>query len=249
MVTGARRLHSPVDSELSVTDVGRGTPRSERATRRVRRQQRRRRAVLGAAVVGIVAAGTVVFLATRTSPSASRSAPRRAAATTGRATTTSAATTTTTGDPGALPQTPDQPAGSGPELETGTGALWHAVVTDDPATAMPFFFPVSAYQQVKAIQDPSRDWQRRLVGAYETDIHGLHARLGAGASTATLQGIEVPATATWVQPGSEYNKLSYWRVYGARVHYTLDGRPQSFTIASMISWRGRWYVVHLAKIA
>jgi hypothetical protein len=137
----------------------------------------------------------------------------------------------------------------GPDLDVGIEGLWQAVVADDPAPAMPFFFPLSAYLQVKAIGDPAGDWQRRLVGAYQQDIHALHARLGAAASNARLDGIDVPATATWVQPGAEYNKLSYWRVYGTRVRFTVDGRPDSFTIASMISWRGRWYVVHLARIA
>ena len=68
------------------------------------------------------------------------------------------------------------------------------------------------------------------------------------AATADLTGIDVPATAQWVLPGAEYNKGSYWRVYSSQVHYTVDGRAGSFTIASMISWRGEWYIVHLASI-
>jgi hypothetical protein len=52
-----------------------------------------------------------------------------------------------------------------------------------------------------------------------------------------------------VVPGSEYNKLPYWRVYSAQLHYAQNGQPGSFTIASMISWRGEWYIVHLARIA
>ena len=34
----------------------------------------------------------------------------------------------------------------------------------------------------------------------------------------------------------------------ARVVYREDGQIRSFGIASMISWRGVWYVVHLGAI-
>jgi hypothetical protein len=72
--------------------------------------------------------------------------------------------------------------------------------------------------------------------------------LGSGAANATFDGISVPDAAQWVEPGAEYNKIGYWRVYGARLGYTVDGGPGSFTVASMISWRGQWYVVHFARI-
>ena len=170
----------------------------------------------------------------------------RAAATT---TTTLPPTTTTTVDPGTLPQTMDVPATSSPQFQAGHAGFWQAIVTDNPAPAMPFFFPLSAYLQVKAISNPAGDWLSRLVAAYQTDIHSLHASLGAGAATAQLTGIDVPNTAQWVVPGSEYNKLPYWRVYSAQLHYAQNGQPGSFTIASMISWRGEWYIVHLARIA
>ena len=54
--------------------------------------------------------------------------------------------------------------------------------------------------------------------------------------------------ATWVRTGAEYNKGSYYRVYGTTLHYSVGGQARSIAIASMISWRGQWYVVHLASI-
>ena len=56
--------------------------------------------------------------------------------------------------------------------------------TDDPDRAMPFFFPLGAYRQVKDVTDPAADWKHRLVAAYRRDIHALHARLGADAGDA-----------------------------------------------------------------
>ena len=160
-----------------------------------------------------------------------------------------APTTTTEPDPQFLPQTQDKPSATSARFTAGAAALWQAIVTDDPEVAMPFFFPLGAYQQVKAISNPESDWRTRLVSAYREDIHALHDRLGARAGAAQLQGIDVPdGQATWVQPGEEYNKGSYWRVYNAQLRYTVDGQAGSFPIASMISWRGEWYVVHLNSI-
>ena len=206
-----------------------------------------------AAVVVLVAviATTAVAVLLTGGGGAARTTSRtiRTSTTTTTSTTAPAPTTTTTVDPGTLPQTMDQPTTTDPQFVAGVQSFWQAIVTDTPATAMPFFFPLTAYQQVKAIANPASDWQQRLVGAYQQDIHTLHASLGTGAATAQLAGIDVPSGDQWVQPGAEYNKLPYWRIYGTTVRYTDAGRPGSFRIASMISWRGRWYIVHLARIA
>jgi hypothetical protein len=97
---------------------------------------------------------------------------------------------------------------------------------------------------VKAIANPDADWHQRLVRLYDGDIAALHARVAG--RPATFEGVTVPdGAATWVLPGAEYNKGSYWRVYGTVVHYTVGAQPASFVVQSLISWRGQWYVVHL----
>jgi len=149
-------------------------------------------------------------------------------------------------DPGTLPQTKDKPSGSGAAFDARVGALWDGIVHDDPDRAMPFFFPVTAYEQVKAIATPASDWRRRLVANYKRDIHGLHKRLGEHAADAKLVRADVPDDrARWVDPGEESNKLGYFRVYGTRLVYELDGKEHAFDVSSLISWRGEWYVVHL----
>jgi hypothetical protein len=151
------------------------------------------------------------------------------------------------GDPGALPQTHDKPAPSSPALDARAAALWDGIVHDDPERAMPFFFPVSAYEQVKAIPSPASDWRRRLVAAYKRDVHGLNKRLGSQAESAKLIRLDVPDDrARWVDPNEESNKLGYWRVYGTRIVYEIDGKERGLDISSLISWRGEWYVVHLS---
>ena len=152
-------------------------------------------------------------------------------------------------DSGALPQTEDKPEASGAAFDARTHALWDAIVADDPDRAMPFFFPLAAYEQVKAITNPGSDWRRRLVAAYARDIHALHARLGASAASARFVTLEVPSDrARWVKPGEEYNKIGYYRVFGSKLRFTLEGAAKSFDVTSLISWRGEWFVVHLSSI-
>jgi hypothetical protein len=150
------------------------------------------------------------------------------------------------GDPGSLPQTRDKPAASSPALDARAAALWDAIAHDDPERAIPFFFPVTAYEQVKAIPTPAGDWRRRLVAAYKRDIHALAKRLGERAESTKFVRLEVPdERARWVEPNEESNKLGYWRVYGTRIVYEIEGKERSFDVSSLISWRGEWYVVHL----
>jgi len=159
-------------------------------------------------------------------------------------TTTTEPPTTTTVDPGVLAQTPARPSGTDPAFLARMDLLWQAVVSGDAATALPAFFPEAAYLQVKAIANPDADWHQRLIRLYDLDIAGLHARVAG--QPAVLVSVDVPdARATWVLPGAEYNKGSYWRVYGTVVHYTVAGRAATFPVMSLISWRGQWYVVHL----
>lgn len=151
-----------------------------------------------------------------------------------------------TPDPGSLPQTAARPSGSDPLFAKRMRALWAAIVAGDTA-ARSSFFPLDAYFQVKEISNPAADYRNRLIALYDDDIRALHVRVGPGA---TLLGVDVPdRSATWVTPGQEYNKGSYWRVYGTRVRYrTVAGKEGSFGIFSLISWRGQWYVVHLGPI-
>ena len=153
--------------------------------------------------------------------------------------------TSTTADSGALPQTAQLPSATDPAFHQRISDLWSAILSGDPATALPAFFPLGAYIQVKAISDPEHDYQTRLIADFERDIMSLHAQVGP---SATFGSVSVPGTGRWIVPGVEYNKGSYWRVYGARVIYYVSGQARYFTIASMISWRGEWYVVHLLSI-
>ena len=49
-------------------------------------------------------------------------------------------------------------------------------------------------------------------------------------------------------PGTCDNGIGYYEVANSRVVYEQAGQVHSFGIASMISWRGTWYVVHLGAV-
>jgi len=147
---------------------------------------------------------------------------------------------------GSRPQTQALPPPGNAAFRHLTTDLWLAVTTGNPAFARPAFFPETAYAQVKAISDQDYDWKTRLWGEFTLDVAATHQLVGSDASLVT---VVVPAQyATWVPVGACYNKIGYWHVPGARVEYRKDGQLSSFGIASLISWRGVWYVVHFGGV-
>jgi hypothetical protein len=147
---------------------------------------------------------------------------------------------------GALPQTRAVPRTDSAAFRNAIADLWLALITGNPRFGLSGFFPVAAYQQVKAEPYPAADWQYRLWYDFVLDVRAVHRMLGPGAR---LDRVIAPsADAAWVYPGACYNKVGYWHLPGARVVYREHGQERSFGIASLISWRGVWYVVHLGAV-
>ena len=148
--------------------------------------------------------------------------------------------------PGSLPQTHQLPPQASAAFRSEMAALWAGVRTGALTPALSAFFPKGAYAQVKAIADPGADYEARLIGEYRLDLAAAHALLGAGARHAALLGVDVPESfAHWVPPGACLNRIGYYEVPNSRLVYKETGQMRSVGIASLISWRGVWYVVHL----
>jgi hypothetical protein len=142
-----------------------------------------------------------------------------------------------------LPQTSVLPRTDDLAFGNAEQDIWLAVTTGDADDALPAFFPEKAYEQVKAIGDPEADWQGRLWYDFTLDLAAAHKLVPPAA---TLVKVIVPAQyEQWVGVGACYNRVGYWNVPGARVVYRAGGVTRSFGIASFISWRGDWYLVHL----
>jgi hypothetical protein len=204
-----------------------------------------------AALVGVLASGCATSSATKPVAASSPVGTDASPVASGSSVTSSPGgptevSSSPTVDPGTLPQTHALPSPDDPAFQAGVQLMWKAIVEDDPSAALPFFFPETAYVQVKALKNATTDYQERLIHFYGLDIHALHAMLGPDAADAQFVSISVPtAKAEWILPGVETNKESYYRVYGSRITYTENGKTKSFGVFSLISWRGEWYVVHL----
>ncbi len=199
-------------------------------------------AAIAAAILAILAA------ACGSAPTAGAPTTRPPVTTAPPATTTTVApTTTTTTDPGLLPQTSTEPPVDA-SLQSTLSPLWTAIVSGSAATGRSVFFPQTAYLQMKTgvLPDPTSDYAERLIAFYNLDLAAYHTALGAGAPGATLIGVDADAAdAAWIAPGSCENRIGYWHLPGVRLVYREAGSVQSFGVASLISWRGVWYVVHL----
>ena len=150
---------------------------------------------------------------------------------------------------GRRPQTRATPKAAGRAFRAMVTDLWLAVKTGRARLGRQAFFPVSAYKQVKAIADPDADWKARLWDDFVLDVKAAHALLGQQAKRARLVRVLVAnAEAAWIDPGVCYNRIGYWHIANSRVVYRIAGQERSFGIASLISWRGVWYVVHFGGV-
>ncbi len=160
--------------------------------------------------------------------------------------TTAKAPPKPTPPPGSLPQTHQLPSAHTGSFHAEMASLWHGIVINSARTALPAFFPRAAYVRLKTVADPAGDYENRLVAGYRADIAAAHALVASGDR---LVAVNLPAGyAHWVPPGVCSNRVGYYEVPNARVVYQGPGGTRSFGIASMISWRGVWYVVHLGSV-
>jgi hypothetical protein len=147
---------------------------------------------------------------------------------------------------GALPQTRTFPSTHSAAFRDAMQDLWLAVTTGNARLALPAFFPRAAYQKLKAIYDSTADWDDRLWYDFTLDVGAAHRVVDPDARLVRV--IVAGYDAAWVYPGICDNSIGYWHVSGARVVYREHGQERSFGIASLISWRGVWYVVHLGAV-
>ena len=146
-----------------------------------------------------------------------------------------------------LSQTEQRPSVTSPSFQKRVEAVARAILDGEVEPALSAFFPLSAYQQVKDVAKPERDYKFRLLANFKRDLIEHHRALGAAAAESKFEGITVSEKdVKWMPPGSEGNKLGYFRVLRSRLRFTLPtGRSRELELTSLISWRGEWYVVHL----
>ena len=134
-----------------------------------------------------------------------------------------------------------------PSFEKRMAMVAQAILSGEVEPASVAFFPLVAYQQVKDVAKPERDYKFRLLANFKRDLLEYHRALGDAAATAKFEGVTVSEKdVKWMRPGSEGNKVGYFRVLRSRLRFVLPmGRTRDLELTSLISWRGEWYVVHL----
>ena len=149
-------------------------------------------------------------------------------------------------NPGSLPQTTTEPSFAAP-LTHQMQTLATAIRTDSPTLGETVFFPSAAYINMKTgeIPSPASDYVDRLIAFFKLDLVAYHQRLYSGAMTTFVRVRANPADAAWISPGVCENRIGYWHVQGVRLEFIRDSKVVSVAVASLISWRGLWYVVHL----
>ena len=122
-----------------------------------------------------------------------------------------------------------------------------AIRTDSINLGETVFFPRTAYVNMKTgeIPAPASDYVDRLIAFFRLDLAAYHDRLFARAVTTYVRVRANPADAAWISPGVCENRIGYWHIQGVRLEFIRDSKVVSVAVASLISWRGIWYVVHL----
>ena len=162
------------------------------------------------------------------------------------ATTLPPTTTTSLPDPGLAPQTATLPSASDPSFQARMRDLFYGIAYDSIGTALQSYLTLDSYLAIKNLTDNGYDYAHRLLFEFALDIEAAHALIASQGSSASFVGVQVPtANIHWISPGACYNKEGYWNVPGSRLLYMVGGTLHSIGIASLISYRGQWYVVHL----
>ena len=109
------------------------------------------------------------------------------------------------------------------------------------------FFPEAVYVSMKTgiLPDPTSDFVGRLLAFYSLDLVTYHDAISSAHSVHLVEVIADSSDAEWISPGDCENHFGYWHLPGVRLVYRMNGVVKSFAVASLISWRGQWYVVHL----
>lgn len=207
----------------------------------------RRRVLLILALVVILAIGVTLFQAPPKRITNTRKILRNPKSVVAKSPLLSASTTTTI-DPGLLPQTNTRPTSNSSALRLSMEDLFNGINQDSISLALPSFFTLDSYLSVKSLKDDAYDYAARLITHFALDIEAAHSYI-TSRGTPTYSGFYIPKSSVhYVSPGECYNRLGYWMVPDARILYSVNGKTYSIGIASLISWRGTWYVVHLGAI-
>ena len=109
------------------------------------------------------------------------------------------------------------------------------------------FLPMMDYVALKQGGGNQADWRNRLMYHFHLQLAQLRKRFAASLPGSTYNGYRIPySTAHTVRVGAEENKAPYWQVFMTTMAFhDKNGRGHNFTINTLISFRGEWWIVHV----
>ena len=138
----------------------------------------------------------------------------------------------------ALPPSPSD------DLTTRARHLLEAIAKDDPGLAADIVFPRDAYVAAKDAADPGKQWDDKVLAAFQRSVHALHKRT-PNVERAQFSDFEVGVPISQVVPKKHDMKVALWRVRHGRLGFTIEGKESRFDVGEMMSWKGAWYVLSL----
>ncbi len=136
-------------------------------------------------------------------------------------------------------------APSSTDLHSLSSAVARDVLLGVPTLST--FFPEGPYVAMKTglLSYPAGDWTHRLWAFYQLDVASAHHLLALHAPLRYAGYRARLASVAWIPAGACENLIGYWHLPGVRLEFRGPRGVVSFLIASLISWRGHWFVVHL----
>lgn len=144
----------------------------------------------------------------------------------------------------APPDDTNLPAASGDELTARAKHLLEAIAHDNADLGVDMIFPRDAYFAARDTNDPGKQWDNKVVGAFRRSVHTMHRR-SQGIERAQFVSFELGHAVNQITPRKKDWKRPLWRVHRSTLTYTVDGRTQRLEISELTSWRGNWYVTKL----
>lgn len=136
------------------------------------------------------------------------------------------------------------PPPSSEELTTRAKHLLEAIAKDDPSLATDLVFPRDAYLLARDAADPGKQWDMKVMGAFQKQVHVLHKRT-SGVERALFAGFDIGQPIAQVTPKRHEMRRTLWRVRHSRLSFTIEGKAAHFDLGELLSWKGSWYVTQL----
>lgn len=144
--------------------------------------------------------------------------------------------------PDAAPPDDEIPPTTSDDLTSRARHLLEAMGKDDADLAIDIVFPRSGWVALRDVEDPGKEWDKKIDRPFRRAIHVAFRRHLEGA-----QFVSIDLGHAVIQEAPRHHgwKKGLWTVHGSRLTYVIDGHTRTVSIREMTAWRGAWYVTRL----